>query len=83
VSPRTLQTVLVVLNIRLGFLFSRTCNLRSLKGRDNFEDPYKTSGKIIILYILFSSFWKAGGTVKVFEVKNIMHPHMSVLFPHT
>jgi len=45
-------------NILLNTLFSNTLSLRSsLNVRDQVSHPYKTTGKIIILYILISKFF--------------------------
>jgi hypothetical protein len=44
-------------NILLSTLFSNTLNLRSsLNVRDQISHPYKTTGKIIVLYILIFTF---------------------------
>jgi hypothetical protein len=44
-------------NIFLSTLFSNTVNLcSSLKVRDKVSHPYKTTGKIIVLYILIFTF---------------------------
>jgi hypothetical protein len=44
-------------NILLGTLFSNTLNLcSSLDMRDQVTHPYKTTGRIVVLYILFSTF---------------------------
>ena len=45
-------------NILLNTLFSNTLSLRSsLNVSDQVSHPYKTTGKIIVLYILIFKFW--------------------------
>ena len=52
-------------NILLSTPFSNTRSLRSsLKVSDQFSHPYKTTGRIIVLYILISSFWITNGKTK-------------------
>jgi hypothetical protein len=49
----SLSTFLFGQNILLGSLFSNTLSLRpSLNVRDQVSTPYKTTGKIRVLYIL-------------------------------
>jgi hypothetical protein len=44
-------------NIPLSTLFSNTISLRSsLNVRDQVSHPYKTTGRIMVLYILFFKF---------------------------
>jgi hypothetical protein len=48
----------LVSNIFLGTLFSNTLSLRvSLNVSDHVSNPYKTTGKIIVLYISIVIFW--------------------------
>ena len=54
-SPVT--SSLLGLNIVLNTLFSKTLSLRSsFGGNDQVSHPYKTTGKIIVLYILIFKF---------------------------
>ena len=52
-------------NILLNTLFSNTISLHSsLNVSDQVSHPYKTTGKIIILYILILNFWIANWKTK-------------------
>jgi phosphate starvation-inducible membrane PsiE len=56
-SPVSRHFLLLGPNILLSILFSNTLNLcSSLSVRDQVSHPYKTTGKIMILYILILSF---------------------------
>ena len=52
-------------NILLNTLFSNTLSLRfSLNVSDQVSHPYRTTGKIIVLYILIFNFWIANWKTK-------------------
>ena len=54
-SPFT--SALLSPNILLNTLFSNTLSLRSSLNGDQISHPYKTKGKIVVLYIVTFKFW--------------------------
>jgi hypothetical protein len=57
-SPPSVTPFLCGPNILLNTLFSNTFSLcSSINVRDNVSHPYRTTGKIIVLYILTFTFF--------------------------
>jgi hypothetical protein len=62
-SPLSRHLISLGPNILLSTLFSNTLSLcSSLNVRDQFAHPYRTTGKIIVLYILIFIFFDATNT---------------------
>ena len=66
-------------NIIFNTLFSNTLSLRfSLNVSDHVSHPYKTEGKIIVLYILISKIWIANRKTKDSVPNNSKHSLTSI-----